>query len=89
MKCTPCKTYRATLRTLYNRYSRRSSDSISDASSHANIRYMNTPEKKDKIMKLKKKAQSTEKEVSKLQAKIKKLTQEQGESVDEALHGDL
>ena len=89
MKCTPCKTYRPTLRTLYNRYSHRSSDSISDASSHANIRYMNTPEKKDKIMKLKKKAQSAEKEVSKLQAKIKKLTQEQGESVDEALHGDL
>ena len=72
MKCTPCKTYRATLRTLYSRYSRRSSSSISDTSSHANIRYMNTPEKKEKIL-IKKRAQSAEKEVSNLQAKSRSL----------------
>ncbi len=73
MKCTARKTYRATLRTLYNRYSHRSSDSISDISSHANVRYMNTPEKKAKISKLKKRAQSAGIELSKLQEKIKQL----------------
>ena len=44
-KCRSCKTYRATLRTLYNRWSHRSSDNISDTSSHTNIRYMSSPEK--------------------------------------------
>ena len=89
VKCTSCKSYRATLRTLYNRFLHRSSDMISDASSHANIRYMNTPEKKKKISNLKKRVQSAEKELSKLQAKVKQLTQKQGESVSDALHDDL
>lgn len=89
IKCTACKTYRATLRTLYNRYLHRSSDKISDVSSHVNIRYMNTPEKKAKISKLKKRAQSAERELSKLQAVVKQLSEKQGECVDDVLHGDL
>ena len=46
VKCDSCKTYRATLRTRYNRWCHRRSEQISDTTSHANERYMKTPEKK-------------------------------------------
>lgn len=53
------------------------------------FRYMNTPEKKAKVLELKKRVQVAENEARKLQVKIEMLTQQQGESVDNGLHGDL
>ena len=46
VKCDPCKTYRATLRTRYNRWCRRSTKRISGTTSHVNERYLKTPQKK-------------------------------------------
>ena len=89
VKCNSCSTYRATLRVMYNRWLRCSSEDISDSSSHANVRYMNTPEKKQKIAKLKKRAKSAEVELQKLKVKVKELTQNQGEIIDGAFHDDL
>ena len=56
------------------------------SSSHVNIRYMSSPEKKAKICKLKKRAQLAENEIRQLKVKVKELTQKQG---DCALHSDL
>lgn len=50
---------------------------------------MNTPEKMTKLDKMKKRVHKAENEVRKLQQKIEQLTQEQGESIDSDLHGDL
>ena len=69
VKCHSCSTYRATLRVMYNRRLLHSSEDISDSSSHANVRYMNTPEKKQKIAKLKKREKSAEVELQKLKVK--------------------
>ena len=43
---------------------------------------MNTPEKRAKLNKMKKRVHQVESEVQKLQLKVKQLTQEQGESID-------
>lgn len=49
-KCSSCKCYRDTLRTMYNRWcKRRATCELSDTSSHSNERYLNTPEKKAKM----------------------------------------
>ena len=82
VKCHSCSTYN-------NRWLRRSSADISDCSSHANVQYMNTPEKKQKIAKLKKQAKSAEVDLQKLKVKLKELTQNQGEIIDGAFHDDL
>ena len=50
---------------------------------------MNTPEKKAKVHKLKRRAHVAENEVRKLQANIEKLTQQQGDSVEGGFHQDL
>ena len=88
-KCTSCKNYRAVLRKIYARWSARQSEQISDTRSHINEQYMNTPEKKAKLDKMKKRVHEAESEVRKLQQKIEQLTREQGESIDSDLHGDL
>ena len=69
-KCNSCKKSRATLRALASRHSHWCSDEVSDSKSHTNIRYLNTPEKKRRIVNTRKPAQLAEKEIAKLQAKI-------------------
>lgn len=62
---------------------------LSDTSSHSNERYLNTPEKKAKMCKLKERARTAEKQVEKLKEKIQQLTQQQGDEVDTNLNADL
>ena len=89
VKCSSCKSYRATLRKIYSRWSSREPSSFTETTSHVNERYLNTPEKKAKMMKMKKRVHSAESEIIKLQKTIKKLNQEQGEKLDNLLHDDL
>ena len=86
LKCSPCKAYRANLRAIYNRWSKRSSDG-SDTSSHTNDRYLNTPQKKAKINALRNRMHAAE-EVKRLKDRVRKLS-EQSEAVDTELHRDL
>jgi len=71
-KCVSCNSYRASLRTMYNRWCKRRTSEVSDTSSHSNERYLNTPEKKGKMSRLKKKVASVEKQ----------------NQIDKALHGN-
>ena len=88
-KCTSCKNYRAVLRKIYSQWSSRQSDQISHTTSNTNERYMNTPEKRAKLDKMKKRVLVAENEVRKLQQKVKQLTQERGENIDKDVHGEL
>ena len=88
-KCTSCKSYRDTLRAMYNRWCKRRTCDLSDTSSHSNERYLSTPEKKAKMSKLKQRVRVAEKQVQNLRAKIKELTQQQGDDVDANLNADL
>ena len=69
-KCSSCKSYRDMLRAMYNRWCKRRTCDLSDTSSHSNERYLNTPEKKAKMSKLKERARAAEKQVQNLRAKI-------------------
>ena len=85
VKCSSCKSYRATLRKIYSRWSSCEPSSFTETTSHVNERYLNTTEKKAKMMKMKKRVHSAESEIIKLQKTIKKLNQEQGEKLDNLL----
>lgn len=87
-KCESCKSYRANLRSIYNRWSKQRGFNGSDTSSHTNDRYLNTPEKRAKMDGLRKRAHNAEEEVRRLKDKVRTL-QEQGEAVDNDLNSDL
>ena len=86
-KCSSCKNYRANLRALYHRF--RKKEERRDCSIFVNERYLNTPQKKAKMMKLKQRVRVAEHTVSRLQERVRKLTQEQGEIVDRTLNSDM
>ncbi len=88
-KCTACKKYRATLRVMSNRYNSRSSLSSSDYSSHSNIKFLNTPERKSRMKNLSGRARAIKKKMTRLQKKIKNLSDKCGEDIDPQLHSDL
>ena len=92
VKCSSCNQYRATLRSMYHRWNKRKShgrgqssttESSSEASKFTNERYLNTPEKLAKIDDLRKRAHNAEQTVTKLREKIRKLTEDQGEVLDQ------
>ena len=90
-KCSSCQSYRSNLRAIYSKWSKRQAENvqISDSSSHTNDRYLNTPEKKMKADDLKKRVHAAEASVKRLKEKIKKLTEDHGETIDNELHSDL
>ena len=87
-RCNPCKAYQKTLRLLYGRWSKRDSEETSSLSSHTNVCYLTTPEKRLKICHLTKCAKSAEKEVERLQEKVAMLIKHADE-LDPQLHHDL
>ena len=90
VKCPECKRYRSTLRSGYSRwYRRNSADKVTQADSHVNHRYMNTPEKLAKINSLREKAKVSEQDVKKLKTKIEILTRTHGELLNTDLQKDL
>ena len=88
-KCSLCKSYRNTLRAMYHQWSKKSGNVACDTSSHSNYRYLNTPEKKAKMYKLKQRATIAEKKISSLQTKIKQLTKKEGVALDVELNDEL
>ncbi|SMN01853.1 hypothetical protein SPONN_126 [uncultured Candidatus Thioglobus sp.] len=88
-KCSKCKSYRGTLRAMHNRWVKRNACDMSSPTSHSNERYLNTPQRKQKMSKLKKRLVMAERQVNKLAAKIEEFTQTQGTSVDPGLHSGL
>jgi hypothetical protein len=74
LKCASCQQYRSTLRSAYSCFRKRQPDKISDTSSHVNVWYMTTPEKRSKMKKMRLRVQDAEQELKKLQKKVEQLT---------------
>lgn len=91
-RCESCKKYRSSLRSMYSRWStRQTSDSSkhTSVSSHTNYRYLNTPERKKRMLNLKNELDDKRKEVESLKRKLKSLTEENGVTIDTELQEDL
>lgn len=87
-KCQSCKSYRANMQSMYNRWSKHHAcDATCSPSSHTNDRYLNTPENKARLDRLRKRVRAAEGEVKRLKDRVTKLL-EHGEPVEE-MHCDL
>ncbi len=85
-RCGSCVKYRPNLRSIYKQWSK---SCTANVSSHCNERYLNTPEKKEKSSKLHSKLNAMDKQISRLNVKIRNLVEARGEPVDDHLHSDL
>ena len=89
VKCSACTKYRASLRSMYHRSSKKVSAQCIDSScAFTNERYLNTPQKKTKMEKLRSRARKAEQSVHSLTVKVLKLTS-QGERLDTSFQSDL
>ena len=77
--CASCSKYRSNLRAIYTRWSS-DHDHQTDTSNHTNNRFLNSPQKKEKLKMLKKRAGDAELKVKLLQKKITEMTSTEGES---------
>lgn len=96
VKCTACKEYRSTLRSLHSRKIRPPMSDSTAVSSHSNIRYLRTPERKKRIAKLKAAVDSKTAEVNRktreiecLKLRLNKATEQNGIHIEEQLENDL
>ena len=85
-KCTSCKSYRAALRAIYHSSIKRATLKSRVIHNHTNERFLRTPEKKEKMCRLRKAVTSSKYKISKLENYIKKLNEKK---VDEELNQDM
>ena len=91
-KCPQCVSYRDTLRSIHHRWSKKQNQSpsrVASTHSHANERWLNTPQRKAKVSRLKSRMRLSEKRVQSLEEKIKESTEKKGVQVDDPLHVGL
>ena len=92
MKCSECVSYRDTLRSIHHRWSKQQNKSPSKVTSthtHTNERWLNTPQRKEKVSRLKSRMRASEKKTKYMAEKIKESVDKKGMQVDDQLHVGL
>ena len=92
MKCSECVSYRDTLRSIHHRWSKKQNKSPSEFTSthtHTNERWLNTPQRKKKVPRLKSRVRASEKRAKYMAEKIKESVDKKGMQVDDQMHVGL
>ena len=89
VKCESCKEYRSTLRSMCHRQNVHKAKKGSTVSSHANYRYLKTPEQRERMSQLKAELDHSKRQINKLKAKIEIIQEKEGVNIDESLEQDL
>lgn len=91
-RCDPCKAYRKVLNSLVSRQKSSGvaqAQSPSQPQSHANFRFLNTPQRKRRFERLRAGAKVSQQKVKRLQERLEKVIVKRGMEVDADLHEDL
>ena len=78
-KCSVCMKYRSTLRSMYSRQQKQSLNSPS--SSHANNRFMHTPQLSTKMKRLRQRLSDAEREAKRVKIKLNSIMEKNGVSI--------
>ena len=91
LRCQGCIEYRRNLRALHGKWQCSPSRKIKRAAtdSHANYRYLDTPEKKERLTKLHSENRALNRQVAQLQNRIEKLTNQNGILLDHNMDADM
>lgn len=90
-RCDACKEYRCTLRALHSQWLRQQKKIASHASisSHTNFRYLKTPERQQRIRRLRNEIVNRRKEVERLKSCVNVATEQHGIYIEDALETDI
>ena len=88
-RCSQCDSHRKVLHILLSRQEKRALDGRTAHNSHANYRYLNTPEKVQRLHDMRSVQRRTETQLKQLRTQVNRIVQEEGVEVDEELHADL
>lgn len=91
-RCTVCRKFRDNvLRSTLCSFLKRSDriDDVCAASSHTNFRYLNTPEKVERLRSLSRLIHVKDQQVADSKKKLNRMIEANGISVDESMHNDL
>lgn len=89
-RCSKCSEHRRTLNAMLHRHWKDvETDDKCNPSSRTNYRYLNTPEKEERLHRLQAKTKVCQQRISYLRERVNSLIQERGIQVDEGLQGDL
>ena len=83
--CSICADYRSNLRAMYSRF-RKGAAAVHPKT---NIRYMNTRQKKARLLMAKAALRNKQRQLSRMKAKLKELTKKEGVEISEELSHDL
>ena len=88
-RCSSCLSHRHVLRTLVARLKRPILHSKTAHGSRANFRYLTTPDKIDRLHKMRKFQHRTQAHLARLESQLHQVIEEEGVEVDEATHAYL
>ena len=91
-RCSMCKKFRLSLNTMLNRLSSNvhvTDTSPTNCSSTVNFRYLSSPQKKERFIKVRNALRQSQSRIRYLTAKIEKHVEKTGIHVDDELHQDL
>ena len=91
-KCEACKKYRSSLRSLHSQWVHQlktNSENHTAVSSHTNYRYLRTPQRKERMSKLRAEVKTKRNEVERLRSRLKEVTEKRGICVEKQLEDDL
>ena len=89
-RCEKCVKYRDTLRSSYANYIKPKADAtMTDPSSHVNMRYITTPQRKSRVIKRTRQVGLQTRRIQRLEQKLANLIKEKGVAVDTELHTGL
>ena len=89
-KCSQCTSYRQILRSIYHGWLKRQTASPSKTmNSHVNERWLNTPERRGKMIQIKSKLRNLQKKNNYLLERIKECNKLKGITIDDELHHEL
>ena len=88
-RCGPCSEYRRVLNAMLSRRAKQNPENSVLAESHTNLRFLNTPQRKERFSRLKLKSKLCQQQLRRLEEKIERLVEARGIEVSEDLHSDL
>lgn len=89
-RCLCCLEYRKTLNSMLHRHHSKAKDGDkAHPSSHTNYRFLNTPEKVERLHRLHQSVKVNRQQLHRLRARLELIIQERGLEVDGELHHDL
>lgn len=92
VRCSQCSEYRKMLNSMLHRFASKGTEVASDSmdpGSHTNYRFLRTPQKNERLRRLRVKAKIRQQQIKRISERLERVIEQNGIRVDDHLHQDL